>query len=42
MKNKEEEIKKKEEERNKIIQDGDNTKVEELLNNMDKELNEML
>ena len=41
MKIKEEEIKKKEEERNDVIQNGDNDKVEELLNKMDKELNEM-
>ena len=41
MKIKEEEIKKKEEERNEVIQNGDNDKVDELLSKMDKELNEM-
>ena len=41
MKIKEEEIKKKEEERNQVIQNGDNDKVDELLSKMDKELNEM-
>ena len=41
MKMKEEEIKNKEEERKEVVQNGDNSKVEELLKKMDKELNEM-
>ena len=41
MKIKEEEIKRKEDERNDVIKHGDNDKVEELLNKVDRELNEM-
>ena len=41
LKLKDEEIKKKEDERNEVIQHGDDAKVEELLSRMDKELNEI-
>ena len=41
LKLKDEEIKKKEDERNEVIQHGDDAKVEELLNRMDRELNEI-
>ena len=42
MKIKEEEIKRKEDERNDVVQNGDDAKVEELLQKMDKELNEIM
>ena len=42
MKIKEEEIKKKEEERNDVIKNGNSDKVDELLNNIDKDFNEII
>ena len=42
MKYKNDEIKKKEKERNDVIFSGDDEKVDELLNKMDKELNDMM
>ena len=42
MKIKEEEIRKKEEERNDVIKNGNNDKFDELLNNMDKEFKDII
>ena len=42
MKKKEEEIKKKEEEREDVIKHGDNDKFDQLVENMDKALNNII